>query len=89
MTIEELRKKPAGILRKRSIIIKNNGEEYKYYYFLGKGEDDSYFIGFSDDGCYCSDYICEKDMVRLINNKKTSDGIALDIFYMDVHLSCD
>ena len=88
MTREALRHKPVGVLEKRSIIIKYKGKEYEEYYWLGKLGDDRYFIGFSDDGCYCSHFVCEKDMVKMINNKSFSDGEAYDIYFLDPHLSC-
>lgn len=88
MTIEDLRQKPVGVLEERSFFISYKGDEYEEHYFLGKLDNGEYFIGFSDDGCYCSHFVCEKDMVKMINNKALSDEEAYDIYFSDPHLSC-
>ena len=88
MTIESLRQKPVGVLEKRSIIIKHKGKEYEEHYYLGKLDGDRYFVGFSDDGCYCSQMVSENYMVHMINNKESSDEEACDIYFQDPHLSC-
>ena len=88
MTIEALRKKSTGVLESRSFTIKHNGHEYEEYYSLVKGNDGKYFIGFSDDGSYCSNTVCEEDMIHLINDTNYSDREAIDIYMQSPHLSC-
>ena len=88
MTIEELRQKPIGVLEKRSFTLIVNDREYEENYFLAKGKDGVYFIGFSDDGSYCSRYGNEESIIRLLNNKELSDEEAFDIYMQSPHLSC-
>ena len=88
MTIEALRQKPIGVLESRTFTIKHNGQVYEEHYCLVKDKNGKYFIGFSDDGSYCSDTVCEEDMVHLINDKNYSDREAIDIYMQSPHLSC-
>ena len=88
MTIEELREKPSGVLEIRNITIKSNSFKSEEYYFLGKTKYGKYFIGFSENGSYCSCYICEEDMIEFINDKELSDEEASTIYILDPHLSC-
>lgn len=88
MTIEVLRQKHIGVLESRGFTIKHNGKEYKEHYTLAKGKNGKYFIGFSDDGSYCSNTVCEEDMVNLINDTNYSDREAIEIYMQSPHLSC-
>ena len=87
MTIEELWQKPVGVLEVRSFTIEHKGMEYQEYYFLGKRNDGKYFIGFSEDGCYCSELACEEDMVKLIDDERFSSNWAASIYFHDPNLS--
>ena len=88
MTVEALRQKPTGVLERRSLTINHDGKKYEEHYFLGKCENGMYFIGFSDDGNYCSNIVCEECMVKLINDKNHSDREAFDIYMISPQLSC-
>jgi len=88
MTIETLRQKPIGVLERRSFIIEHKGKKYEEHYSLVKGENGKYYIGFSDNGSYCSNTVCEKDMLRFMNDEKCSAGEAMDIYFQSPHLSC-
>lgn len=88
MTIEALRQKPIGVLETRSFTLKHKDCEYEEDYCLVKGKDGKYFIGFSDDGSYCSERVSEKDMVQLLNDEELSNGWAWDIYMQSPHLSC-
>lgn len=88
MTAEELHQKPIGVLERRSFTIKRNGHDFEALYYLVKSKAGKYFIGFSDDGSYCSNVVSENDMVNLINNKNYSDREAIDIYLQSPHLSC-
>ena len=56
-------------------------------YCLGKPKEGKYFLGFSDDGSYCSNFLTEKSMLRCLNSKYSSDSLACDIYFTDPHLS--
>lgn len=88
MTIEALRQKSEGVLESRSFTLQHKGKEYEEHYYLVKGKEEKYYIGFSDDGSYCSNTVCEEDMVHLINDKNYSDREAIDIYIQSPHLSC-
>lgn len=88
MTLEALRQKPVGVLETRSFTFKYKEREYEEEYSLVKGKDGRYFIGFSDDGSYCSERVSEKDMVQLLNDKESSDRWAWEIYIQSPHLSC-
>ena len=88
MTIEALRQKPIGVLESRNFTLTNNGLEYEEQYYLVKGENGKYFVGFSEDGSCWSNPICEADMLELINNPNCSDSEAIDIYMMTPQLSC-
>ncbi len=87
MTLEELREMPAGVIDTRSFILNADGIETEEFYCIGKTKDGKYFIGFSDDGSYCSTFIREKDMLRYIDDKHSTDSTACDIYFTDPHLS--
>ena len=87
MTIQELRQKPTGVLETRSFTFKHKKEEYETSYCLVKREDGKYFIGFSDNGSYCSESVCENDMLKLLNNVKLSNQWAWEIYMQSPHLS--
>ena len=87
MTIEALIQKPVGVLETRSFTLINKGREFEEEYSLVKGKDGKYFIGFSDDGSYCSERVCEEDMVLLLNDEKCSNMWAWEIYIQDQHLS--
>ena len=78
MTLEELREMPAGVIDTRSFILNADGIETEEFYCIGKTKDGKYFIGFSDDGSYCSTFIREKDMLRYIDDKHSTDSTACD-----------
>lgn len=88
MTIQALRKKPVGVLETRSFTLKVDNCEYEEEYFLVKGKDGKYFIGFSDDGTYCSRRLREEEMAQLLNDEKLSAAEAIDIYMQSPHLSC-
>ena len=88
MTLEALRQKPVGVLETRSFTFKYKENEYEEEYSLGKWKDGKYFIGFSDDGSYCSERVSEQDMVQLLNDKESSDRWAWEIYMQSPHLSC-
>lgn len=88
MTIETLRQKNIGVLETRRFTIKVNDCDYEEDYFLVKGKDGNYFIGFIDDGSDCSRRVRETDMVQLLNDKELSDAEAIDIYMQSPHLSC-
>lgn len=69
MTTLALKHYPVGLLETRSFTLKVNDCEYEKHYSLVKGKNGKYFIGFSDDGSYCSSTVSEEVMVHLINNK--------------------
>ena len=87
MTAETLRSKPIGVLETRSFSFENKGEKYEESYCLVKLEDEKYYIGFSEDGSYCSQKVGIEDMAKMINDKEFSDSVASDIYFLDVHLS--
>lgn len=88
MTTKDLRQRPIGVLETRSFTIKVDDSEYEEYYSLVKGKDGKYFIGFSDDGSYCSSTVNEEDMVQLLNDEELSATEALDIYMQSPQLSC-
>lgn len=88
MTTEKLQQKPIGVLETRSLTIKHNGHEYEEHYSLVKGKDGKYYIGFSDDGSYCSSTVNAEDMVQFFNDEKLSAAEALDIYMKSPQLSC-
>ena len=84
MIIEELRQKPEGVLKTRSITL----DESEKNYFLGKKKDGKYFIAFSPQGGgYGSRDVIETDMVKLINNKYMSDNMACDIYFLFLYFN--
>ena len=87
MTTEELRRHPLGVLAIRSIFIGHEGNTFEETYWLGKCEKGKYFIGFSEDGSYCSRIICEENMLKMINNEKFSSSIASSIYFQEPNLS--
>ena len=88
MTIKELRLKPIGWSETRSFTMQHYDSECKEYYSLGKREDGKYFVGFSDDGSYCSSIVSEKYMIELINDENLSAQEALEIYMQSPQLSC-
>ena len=88
MTAEKLRQRPIGILEIRSFTINQNNHKFEEHYSLVKSKTGKYFIGFSDDGSYCSSVVSENEMVNLINNKNYSDREAIDIYMQSPNLSC-
>ena len=88
MTAEKLRQKPIGILERRSLTINYNNHKFEEHYSLVKSKTGKYFIGFSDDGSYCSNVVSENEMVNLINNRNYSDREAIDIYMQSPNLSC-
>jgi len=88
MTLEALRQKPVGVLETRTFTFKYKESEYDEEYSLVKVKDGRYFIGFSDDGSYCSERVSEKEMVQLLNDKESSDRWAWEIYIQSPHLSC-
>ena len=87
MTAEELRQHSLGVLATRSFFIEHEGNEYEEIYWLGKCEKDKYFIGFSEDGCYCSKFVCETDMLKMFNNENLSTSMASSIYFHEPNLS--
>ena len=85
MTLEELREKPIGILEKRHIEI--DGVQIDYY--LGKLADNRYFLGYSEEGDYCSRGFGELTMLTRLNDRQSSDDEAIEIYVTDPHLSPD
>lgn len=85
MTLEELRRKPIGILEKRCIEI--DGVQVDYY--LGRLTDNRYFIGCSEDESYCSRVFGESTMLTILNDRQSSDNEAIEIYVTDPHLSPD
>ena len=85
MTLEELRRKPIGILEKRCIEI--DGVQVDYY--LGRLANDRYFIGYSEDGSYCSRVFGESTMLTILNDRQSADSEAIEIYVTDSHLSPD
>lgn len=85
MTLDQLRSKPIGILVERSFPIFYKGWRDEEHYYLVKGEDDKYFIGFDEHG-YCSKIVSESYMLELINDEKASNKVASNIYYADPHL---
>lgn len=88
MTLELLRQKPIGVLECRKITINAKGLEDTSHYFLIKGKNNKYFIGFSEDASYCCRGITEKDMLELLNDEDLSFIEAMDIYMQSPHLSC-
>ncbi len=97
IAIEELREKPFGVLESRTFIIKKGDFEDEETYVLGKvekgeryfnGPGPYYFIGFSDNGLYWSEFISENNMVDFLNNKEWSDQAAYEIYRATPQLSC-
>ena len=88
MTIQELREKPTGWAEARSFTMKCDDSQFEEYYSLGKRDDGKYFIGFSDDGRYCSFIVSEEYMLMLINDERVSDAQAIDIYMQSPQLSC-
>jgi len=88
MTIEELRQKPIGVLERRSFTIKAKGSVYEEHYSLVKGKDGKYYIGFSENGSYCSSIVREEDMLELLNDEELSFREAMDIYMQSPQLSC-
>ena len=88
MTIKELRQKPVGWSETRSFTIQRDNSESKEYYSLGKRKDGKYFVGFSDDGTYCSSIVSEKYMVELLNDENLSAQEAWDVYMQSPQLSC-
>lgn len=85
MTLEELRKKPIGMLEERSIEI----DGVQVYYYLVKLAVDRYCIGYSEDGTYCIHGFDESTMLTMLNDRQSSDGEAIEIYVTDPHLSPD
>ena len=85
MTLEELRKKPIGMLEERSIEI----DGVQVYYYLVKLAVDRYWIGYSEDGTYCTQGFDESTMLTMLNDRQCSDGEAIEIYVTDPHLSPD
>ncbi len=83
MTLEELRKKPIGILEKRWIEI----DDIQVDYYLGRLADNRYFIGYSEDASYCSRVFGESTMLTRLNDRRSSDREAIAIYVTDPHLS--
>ena len=83
MTLEELRKKPIGILEKRCIEI--DGVQVNYY--LVKLAVDRYCISHSEDGSYCSRVFGELTILTRLNDRQSSDSEAIEIYVTDPHLS--
>jgi len=88
MTIEALRQNPIGVLERRSFTIKAKGSEYEEHYFLVKGKEGKYYIGFSENGGYCSSIVREEDMLELLNDEELSFREAMDIYMQSPQLSC-
>ena len=88
MTVEELRRKPEGVLDVRTFTLKQvDGHDIKEEYWLGKFSNEHYFIGFSEDGTDCSDLVSEEYMLKMMNDSKISDRAACEIYITDPHLS--
>ena len=88
MTIETLQDQPIGVLESRIFTLNYTGHKHEEHYYLVKGHDSKYFIGFSTDGTYCSNIISEEYMLYLINSKDCSDKEALGIYITSPQLSC-
>lgn len=88
MTIEALHQKPVGVLERRSFTMEARGSKYEEYYFLVKGKENKYFIGFSEDGNYCSRKVNEEYMLEMLNDEEMSGGEAMDIYMESLQLSC-
>ena len=87
MTVQELRNHPLGVIEERKIKVENKGVSDESTYYLGKREK-SYFLGFSEDGRYCSRTVTETVMLKLINNEITSNNLAFDIYASSPQLNC-
>ena len=85
ITLEELRQRPIGVVETRCVEI--NGKQEEYY--LVKHAEDVYSIGFSEDGTYCSHTFGESTMLIRLNDRKSSDSEAIEIYVTDPHLSPD
>lgn len=86
MTLDQLKSKPTGILAERSFDIFYKGWRDEEHYYLVKGEDDKYFIGFDEHG-YCSKIVGEESMLELLNDERASIRVASDIYYSNPQLS--
>ena len=87
MTIEDLRNHPVGKIVKRVLEVKYQGTKHEATYYLGKSAS-NYFIGFSEDGNYCSNLVSEEYMVKLLEDSKKSDEAAADIYFTSPQLCC-